>query len=334
MLQTLARANPPSSTVPPPVITLVGDPSETAIKIRGLVRRYGAVIAVNGIDLDIRRGECFGLLGPNGAGKTTTVEIMEGLIEPSAGSVELLGKTWAQDATQLRAWVGVSLQEATLFERLTVEETLHLFRSFYLPGQARAVEDLLIELRLTDKRSARVRDLSGGQRQRLAIGVALVGDPEIVFLDEPTTGLDPQSRRALWDTISSLRERGKTIVLTTHYMDEAERLCDRVAIVDAGKVIALGTPAAMIDSIGGQNLVELRCEPDVAPTFLEATPAVRSARRHGEGLALCIDEPHIALPAIFAALAERGARATRLISRAATLEDVFVSLTGRNLRED
>jgi ABC-2 type transport system ATP-binding protein len=312
----------------------VSEGAEIAIRIRGLVKRYRDIVAVNGLDLEIRRGECFGLLGPNGAGKTTTVEIMEGLVEPSAGSVELLGKTWARDAKQLRACVGVGLQEATLFERLTVAETLQLFRTFYEPRRARAVEELLVELRLTEKRSARVRDLSGGQRQRLAIGVALIGDPEIVFLDEPTTGLDPQSRRALWDTISALREHGKTIVLTTHYMDEAERLCDRVAIVDAGKVIALGTPAAMIDSIGGQNLVELRCEPEMAPSFLDATPAVRSARRHGEGLALSIGEPHIALPAIFAALAERGARATRLISRAATLEDVFVSLTGRNLRED
>ncbi|HEX2657959.1 MAG TPA: ABC transporter ATP-binding protein, partial [Polyangia bacterium] len=210
--------------------------TDLAIRIQGLVKRYGDVVAVNGLDLEIRRGECFGLLGPNGAGKTTTVEIMEGLTAPTAGTVELLGKHWDRDGEALRERIGVSLQETKLFEKLTVEETLWLFRSFYAPARALGVEALLTEMQLSEKRSAQVQKLSGGQRQRLAVALGVMGDPDVLFLDEPTTGLDPQSRRALWDTVAALRERGKTVVLTTHYMDEAERLCDRVAIVDHGKL--------------------------------------------------------------------------------------------------
>jgi ABC-2 type transport system ATP-binding protein len=307
---------------------------DLAIRIQGLVKHYGDVVAVNGLDLEIRRGECFGLLGPNGAGKTTTVEIMEGLTTPTSGTVELLGKHWERDADALRECIGVSLQETKLFEKLTVEETLRLFRSFYNPARALQVETLLAEMQLGEKRRAQVNKLSGGQRQRLAVALGVMGDPDVLFLDEPTTGLDPQSRRALWDTIAALRARGKTVVLTTHYMDEAERLCDRVAIVDHGKLIAIGTPSELIDGIGGHHLVELETDVPLQPDAVADVEGVRTARVSGAGLALSIGEPHVALPALFARLRERNARPTRLVSRVATLDDVFLSLTGRTLRED
>ena len=307
---------------------------DAAIRIEGLVKKYGDVVAVAGLDLEIRRGECFGLLGPNGAGKTTTVEIMEGLVSPTQGKVEVLGLHWDRQGDDLRARIGVTLQETKLFEKLTVEETLRLFRSFYDPARAISVETLLGEMQLQEKRSAAVGKLSGGQRQRLAVALGLIGDPEVLFLDEPTTGLDPQSRRALWDTIAMARQRGKTIVLTTHYMDEAERLCDRVAIVDHGKLIAIGSPDELIDGIGGHRLVELATEPPLSPDALIDVEGVRGVRVQGDGLAVSIDEPHVALPALVGRLAERGVRATRLVSRTATLDDVFLSLTGRTLRED
>jgi ABC-2 type transport system ATP-binding protein len=307
---------------------------ELAIRIEGLVKRYGDVVAVDGLDLEVRRGECFGLLGPNGAGKTTTIEILEGLLSPTAGTVEVLGRRWDREPVELRARIGVALQETKLFDRLTVEETLRLFRTFYAGRAALQVERLLDELQLEEKRATWVMKLSGGQRQRLAVALGLIGDPEVLFLDEPTTGLDPQSRRALWDTIAALRARGKTVVLSTHYMDEAERLCDRVAIVDRGKAIALGTPAELIDRSGGQHLVEVATDPTLPPEAFAGLTGMRAIRALGDGHALAIDEPHVALPALVARLAERGVRPTRLVSRTATLDDVFLSLTGRTLRED
>ena len=307
---------------------------DAAIQIEGLVKAYPDVVAVDGLDLEVRRGECFGLLGPNGAGKTTTVEILEGLTPATSGKVEVLGRSWDRDADELRARIGVALQETKLFDRLTVEETLRLFRSFYTGRKPLEVEALLDEMQLGEKRSAWVMKLSGGQRQRLAVALGLIGDPEVLFLDEPTTGLDPQSRRALWDTITTLRERGKTVVITTHYMDEAERLCDRVAIVDHGKRIALGTPNELIDRLGGHHLVELATEPALPAEALASVRGVRTVRPSGDGFVLSIDEPHVALPALVARLGERGVRPTRLVSRTATLDDVFLSLTGRTLRED
>ncbi|MBC8133699.1 MAG: ABC transporter ATP-binding protein, partial [Deltaproteobacteria bacterium] len=266
--------------------------------------------------------------------KTTTVEIMEGLLAPTAGKVEVLGQTWTRNSDDLRSRIGVTLQETKLFEKLSVEETLRLFRTFYDAGRALDVETLMEDMQLTEKRSALVHKLSGGQRQRLAVALGLIGDPEILFLDEPTTGLDPQSRRALWDTIAGLKGRGKTVVLTTHYMDEAERLCDRVGIVDHGKMIAYGTPSDLIHESGGFHLVEIETEPPLPPAAFADVAGVRTVRAHADGIALAIDEPHVALPALFARLAERQARPTRLLSRAATLDDVFLTLTGRTLRED
>jgi ABC-2 type transport system ATP-binding protein len=307
---------------------------DAAIRIEGLVKRYGDLAAVDGLDLEVLPGECFGLLGPNGAGKTTTIEILEGLNTPSGGSVEVLGRRWERDPDELRARIGVALQETKLFDRLTVEETLRLFGTFYPTRRGPEVEALLEEMQLGEKRQAWVMRLSGGQRQRLAVAAALTGDPEILFLDEPTTGLDPQSRRALWDTIATLRARGKTIVLTTHYMDEAERLCDRIAIVDHGKRIALGTPNELIDRLGGHHLVEIATEPALPAEALAGIAGVRAVRPVPEGYALSLDEPHVSLPALIARLTERAARPTRLVSRTATLDDVFLTLTGRTLRED
>jgi ABC-2 type transport system ATP-binding protein len=222
--------------------------SVPALVVRGLKKSYADVRAVDGLDLEIRSGECFGLLGPNGAGKTTTIEICEGLLERDSGDLEILGRTWERDGHDLRNCLGIQLQDTQLSEKLTVTETLKLFRSFYHEG--RDVADVIRIVQLEEKARARVGTLSGGQKQRLAIACALVGDPDLLFLDEPTTGLDPQSRRQLWTLIEEFRSTGRTILLTTHYMDEAEKLCDRVAIVDHGHVIALGTPHELIESIG------------------------------------------------------------------------------------
>jgi len=222
-----------------------------AIRVRGLVKRYPPdVLAVDGLDLEVRRGECFGLLGPNGAGKTTTLEILEGLLPPTAGEVELLGQRWEHHAHALRARIGITLQETRPPDKLTVEEIIRLFRSFFPSG--RGVDEAIGLVGLEEKRRTWSERLSGGQRQRLAVACALVGDPEILFLDEPTTGLDPQSRRSLWEVVEDLKREGKTVLLTTHYMEEAARLCDRVAIVDHGKIIALGTTAELITHHAGR----------------------------------------------------------------------------------
>ena len=218
--------------------------TDIAVRTTDLVKRYGEVLAVDGLSLEVRRGECFGLLGPNGAGKTTTVEILEGLLDPTGGEVEVLGQRWEVDPAALRQRLGITLQETHLPDRLTVAEVVELFRSFYRRG--RDVEEVLALVSLAEKRRTWYEKLSGGQKQRLAVACALVSDPELLFLDEPTTGLDPQSRRQLWEVVLRAKAEGRTVMLTTHYMDEAERLCDRVAIIDRGKVIALGTPRELI----------------------------------------------------------------------------------------
>src|SRR5690242_15061683 len=228
----------------------------SAIQCRDLRKTYdGKLEAVSGLNLEVQAGECFGLLGPNGAGKTTTIEICEGLQEPDSGDVRVLGQRWSSDERALRERLGVQLQETQFSEKVTVEETVALFRSFFRAGPA--VDEIIRLVQLDEKRGARVGTLSGGQKQRLSVACALAGDPELLFLDEPTTGLDPQSRRQLWDLVEQLRASGRTIVLTTHYMDEAERLCDHVAIVDSGKVIARDSPRALIRSLGAEQVVEV-----------------------------------------------------------------------------
>ena len=299
--------------------------------------------AVEGIDLEVKPGECFGLLGPNGAGKTTTIEICEGLTTPDAGTVELLGRNWQQDANELRQLIGIQLQETQFPEKLTVEEVLRLFRSFYRRGMT--LDEAIALAQLEEKRRARVGGLSGGQKQRLAMATALVGDPELLFLDEPTTGLDPQARRHVWDLVERLKQAGRTIILTTHYMEEAERLCDRVAIMDHGRVIALGTPKELIATVGGEDIVEFAVGPPAAHLHeagcavldaeaLRAIPGVQSHRVDEALHQLSVSELHTAVPRIFAALEEQGVHLSEFRTHSATLEDVFVRLTGRNLRDE
>lgn len=307
---------------------------EAAIKCRELVKRYGDVTAVAGIDLDVRRGECFGMLGPNGAGKTTTIEILQGLREPDGGEVEVLGLSWDRHEGELRQRMGTQLQETKLPEKLKVEEVVRLFRSFYRRG--RSVDEVLALVALEEKRTAWVGKLSGGQRQRLAVACALVCDPDLLFLDEPTTGLDPQSRRQLWGVIEEFRRRGGTVLLTTHYMEEAERLCDRVAVVDHGEIIALGSPRELIASLGAEHVVEFALEQGEAPPddVLAALPGVEHVARENGTTHLTVSRVHQAIPALMRLLSERGASLSELTTHHASLEDVFLNLTGRHMRDE
>jgi ABC-2 type transport system ATP-binding protein len=302
-----------------------------AIRCHNLVKDYGAVRAVDGLNLDVQTGECFGLLGPNGAGKTTTVEILEGLLPATSGEVEILGRTWQADASWLRQRLGISLQETNLAEKLTVEESLRLFRSFYDKGTE--VPDLLELVSLTDKRSTWYSKLSGGQKQRLAVACALAGDPEILFLDEPTSGLDPQSRRQLWGLVERFKADGRTVLITTHYMDEAQRLCDRVAIIDKGKVISLGTPRQLIQSLGGTEVVEFTCDGPIEEAKMRALPGVHALKGSNGSFSLTVEQLHRTLPLLLNELQQNGHTLTGLSTHQATLEDVFVSLTGRHLRD-
>jgi ABC-2 type transport system ATP-binding protein len=305
-----------------------------AISCKDLVKRYGSVVAVDGLDLEIRTGECFGLLGPNGAGKTTTVEILEGLLAADSGDVRVLGMRWGSDDRRLQERLGIQLQETRLPDKLSVSEILRLFRSFYSSGID--PDEVIETIGLDEKRDAWTSKLSGGQKQRLAIGCALVNDPNLLFLDEPTTGLDPQARRKVWEIVERFRSRGRTVVLTTHYMEEAERLADRVAIIDRGRVIALGTPGELIRSIGAEDLIEFEIE-EGAPLpdddALGSLPGVRSVERLEARVRLCADELHRAVPALLARLERDGVRLSMLSTHQATLDDVFVSLTGRHLRD-
>ena len=304
-----------------------------AVRCRSLVKRYeGGVLAVDGLDLQVESGECFGLLGPNGAGKTTTVEILEGLLEPTGGDVEVLGLRWSANARALRERLGVSLQQTHLPERLSVLEIVTMFRSLFAKG--RDPEDVLRAVSLEEKRGVWYERLSGGQKQRLAVACALVGDPDMVFLDEPTTGLDPQSRLQLWDVVEAFKRAGRTVLLTTHHMDEAERLCDRIGVVDHGKLIALGTPRELIASLGGQEVIEISAaEGSLDEAGLARVAGIQGVRPVGDGFALATGPLHAALPALVDYVRAANVRLERLTTRHATLEDVFVSLTGRGLRD-
>jgi ABC-2 type transport system ATP-binding protein len=318
--------------------------SGAALRIRGLKKAFVDVQAVDGIDLEVAQGECFGLLGPNGAGKTTTIEICEGLTEADEGTVELLGLNWKSGADELRQRIGIQLQETQFPDKLTVEEALRLFRSFYRHGIT--VDESIKLAQLEEKRRSRIGGLSGGQKQRLAMATALVGDPELLFLDEPTTGLDPQARRHLWDLVEEMKREGRTIILTTHYMDEAEQLCDRVAIMDHGKVIALDTPKELIATVCSEDIVEFAVSSQVSDSrpgapevmvdveALKKIPGVQSHRVDDGVHQLSVSELHTTVPRIFAALEAQGLHLSEFRTHSATLEDVFVRLTGRNLRDE
>lgn len=324
-----------------------------ALRCTQLVKRFGEMTAVDNLDLEVHRGECFGLLGPNGAGKTTTVEILEGLQEPDSGRVEVLGQLWGRgDDRLLRTRIGVQLQETQLAEKLTVEETVALFRSFYPHGRGAAEAIRLVELE--EKRAARVGKLSGGQKQRLAIACALVGSPEIVFLDEPTTGLDPQARLKVWGIVENFKREGGTVLLTTHYMEEAARLCDRLVVMDKGRIIAEGTPAELIRSLGGDSVIELSVRGQLDEARVKTLPAVLRVNRKGVAQSeaspnsatrtntaqpetntytFTVADVGQALPAMLTELEAQNLELASLVTHEATLEDVFVSLTGRLLRD-
>ncbi|MBM4184126.1 MAG: ABC transporter ATP-binding protein [Gemmatimonadetes bacterium] len=305
-----------------------------ALRATGLVKRFGALTAVDGLDLELGAGTCLALLGPNGAGKTTTIEMLEGLTEPDAGEIEILGRSWATHADEIRERIGVQLQETRLTEKVSVLETLELFRSFYRNG--RDLAEVLEVVGLTDKRDARVETLSGGQHQRLSLACALVSRPELLFLDEPTTGLDPQARRRVWEIVDGFKGEGGTVLLTTHYMEEAEKLADDVVIVDAGKIIAQGTPASVIGSLHAESIVEIHPRDGTADHLVDATllamPGVSEVRREGAALTIVVTDTQASVGALLAHFAQVGVELESLQTHSPTLEDVFVALTGKHLR--
>jgi ABC-2 type transport system ATP-binding protein len=301
------------------------------IRVRGLTKRYGDVQAVDGIDFDVAKGEIFGLLGPNGAGKTTTVEILEGLREPDGGQVSVLGVDVARDADAIKPRIGVSLQTAALYPKLTVTELIDLFRSFY--PTSRPTKEVIDALELGERHNARSADLSGGQRQRLAVALSLVNDPELVFLDEPTTGLDPAARRSLWDIVEGLKADGRSVLLTTHYMEEAEILCDRLAIMDHGKILEMGTVEELVSKHFQERTVRFDRLEGLAREELERLPEVTSVMEDADETLIYTKDPGRTIGALLDLADSRGLEPQDLGIRRATLEDVFLALTGRALRD-
>ncbi len=294
-----------------------------------LKKSFGDVHAVKGVDLDLKPGECFGMLGPNGAGKTTTIEILEGLTPLDSGDVRIFGH--APGDVRVRERVGIALQETELPDRLTVVECVRLFRSFYARG--REIDAVIKHLELDEKRTARVAKLSGGQRQRLALACALVGNPDLLFLDEPTTGLDPQARLKVWEIVLAFKAAGGTVLLTTHYMEEAARLCDRLAILDHGRVIARGSPAELVASLGAPHVFEIITSPPLDDASLRALPSIVRVSSKADARVLHAKDVSTALPALLELARTRGAQVKHVDTREATLEDVFVHLTGAGLRD-
>jgi len=309
-----------------------------AIDVRDLKKTYPGrppVEAVRGIDLLVPAGQCYGVLGPNGAGKTTTIEILEGLRSPTSGQVRVLDLEWHRDARRMRECIGISLQETQLSDKLSVGEIVTLFRSFYVSGLA--TRDVIELVGLQEKQTSWVKKLSGGQKQRLAIACAIVGDPQLLFLDEPTTGLDPTNRRQLWEIIRRFREEGRTILLTTHYMEEAEQLCDRVAIIDHGRIIAEGAPRELISGLGAEHVIEFQLDDPaqrITARCLSGMGYVDSVETDGNGFRIRVTRPHEVLPELIQMTSQRQADLTGLVTRHASLEDVFLHLTGRHLADE
>jgi ABC-2 type transport system ATP-binding protein len=305
--------------------------SSSPIAATRLRKCFGDLVAVDSIDFEARAGACLGLLGPNGAGKTTTIEMLEGLQTADGGEVRILGRTWHDDEDYLRENIGVQLQETRMPEKLTAFECLRLFRSFYREG--RDVEEVLRRVELQEKRDTRTGRLSGGQRQRLALGCAIVGSPQVLFLDEPTTGLDPQARRRVWDVVEEFKAAGCTVLLTTHYMDEAERLADDLVILDHGKVIARGSPASIIESLGAEKVLALKVDAEVDLAGLRSLEGVVEIQHDGLRYDLSVRRVDQTLPALLRHVQDLGREVVDLNVHRPNLEDVFVSLTGRKLRD-
>ncbi len=305
--------------------------AEPVIRVRGLTKTYDDVRAVDGIDFDVAKGEIFGLLGPNGAGKTTTVEILEGLRKPDGGDVSILGVDVTKDADTLKPRIGVSLQTAALYPKLTVTELIDLFRSFY--PQSRPTSEIIDALELGERRNARSEVLSGGQRQRLTVALALVNDPELVFLDEPTTGLDPAARRSLWDIVRGLKAGGRSVLLTTHYMEEAEILCDRLAIMDHGRILEMGTVEELVSKHFQERTVRFDRVDGVSRDELTTLPAVTAVKEDADEVLIYTRDPGRTIGGLLDLADARGVELQNLAIRRATLEDVFLDLTGRALRD-
>jgi ABC-2 type transport system ATP-binding protein len=301
------------------------------IVVRGLRKQFPKVLAVAGVDFTVAAGEVFGLLGPNGAGKTTTLEMIEGLTPPDAGEISVCGLNWRQHAQQIRARIGVQLQATSLYNKITPREALDLFGSYY--PRRRPTEELLELVQLKDKAEAYHITLSGGQAQRLALALALVNDPEVVFLDEPTAGLDPQGRRSLWEVVRRMKAEGRTTMLTTHYMDEAEALCDRLAILDHGKILSAGTPAELIAALGIPSVVELTFDGVAPDPSAFATRLGTAIEARGDVWEIPTTGPKALLPRLLTTIESERLEYNQVHVRRATLEDVFLQLTGRSLRD-
>ena len=300
------------------------------IEVESLTKSYDANTVVNGVSFQVCKGEVFGLLGPNGAGKTTTIEMLEGLRKPDAGHARIAGFDTQKEISKVKAVIGVQLQSTSMFDLLTVREMMELYASFY--EHALAIDPIIADMALVEKSNARVKGLSGGQKQRLAIALALVNDPQVLFLDEPTTGLDPQARRVLWDIILKLKEEGKTIVLSTHYMDEAQVLCDRICLMDQGKIIALDTPQELVKSLSSESAVEFQIA-GAADERFQQLAAVRKIEYRGGRVTLYTNDVQATIVDLMAKCAEWKLQLSDLVTRTATLEDVFIQMTGRSLRE-
>jgi ABC-2 type transport system ATP-binding protein len=306
-------------------------PGQPIIEARGLVKRYGALTAVDGVDLIVHSGEIFGILGPNGAGKTTTLEMIEGLRQPDAGAITVAGYDTRTQTEDVRRAIGVQLQTTALFDYLTASELIGLFADLYaVDSSPQRVEQLLGMVGLLEKRDSPANQLSGGQQQRLSIALGLVNDPVVVFLDEPTTGLDPGARRELWQTVRDVRNNGSTVVLTTHYMEEAEILCDRIAVMDHGRIIALDTPVGLIESIDVEATISARMRNGVlTERQLREIPGTHDLSINGDQLELRSDNPQLTLIGLLEAARANHVELTELRSNQASLEDVFLTLTGR-----
>lgn len=306
------------------------------LEVKNLQKSFGSIRAVQDISFAVEAGEVFTIIGPNGAGKTTTLEMIEGLVTPDHGEIHFGDMNWGQHGVSIKMKIGVQPQSSAMFDLLTPEENLDLFATFY--DKARSTEEILELINLTDHRKNQVKKLSGGQRQRLAIGLAMISDPDIIFLDEPTTGLDPQARRHIWDIILELKKLGKTTILTTHYMEEAEKLSDRVCIVDQGNIVTIDTPSALIEKLTKEREVRLSFldgekAAEEAAFFADNLSSVARIEREGEVLKLWTIKPEDTLLELFKFTKEKDYQVEQVSIREMSLEDVFIAFTGKEWRD-